>query len=55
MDEWTVYGAWWLSAFGAKGRWFESHSSRHIGTLGKSFTRSYLYDVMWHPAWLSCC
>src|SRR6218665_1693707 len=34
-------GAWWLSfKFGALcpgGRRFESHSSRHIGTLGKSF------------------
>ena len=24
-------------------------NSRHIGTLGKSFTRSSLYDVMWLP------
>ena len=38
--------AWWLSGrFGAlcpEGRRFESHCSRHIGTLGKSFTRSCL-------------
>ena len=38
--------AWWLSGkFGAlrpEGRNFESHSSRHVGTLGKSFTRSCL-------------
>src|SRR6218665_144811 len=31
-----------LGTFGAKGRWFES-TSRHVGTLGKSFTRSCLY------------
>src|SRR6218665_3343388 len=30
--------------------WFESHSSHHVGTLGKSFTHSCLYDVMWPPA-----
>jgi len=40
--------------FGADGRWFESHFSRHAGTLGKSFTSSCLYDVMWRPAWLPC-
>ena len=37
-------GAWWLSGrFGAlrpDGRRFESHSSHHVGTLGKSFTYS---------------
>ena len=33
--------------FGAEGRWFEPHSIRHIGRLGKFFTRSCLYDVMW--------
>ena len=27
-------------------------TSRHVGTLGKSFTHSCLYDMMWHPAWL---
>ena len=38
--------AWWLSGrFGAlrsEGRRFESRSSRHVGTLGRSFTRSCL-------------
>ena len=50
------HGGWVVvfGAFGEEGCWFESHSSRHIGTLGKSFTRSCLYDVMWRPAWLSC-
>ena|SRR6218665_145321 len=43
-----------FGALGAEGRWFEFHSSRHVGTLGKSFTRSCLYDVMWRPAWLPC-
>jgi len=39
-------GAWWLrvglvgfDAFRPEGRRFESHSSRHVRTLGKSFTR----------------
>src|SRR6218665_1998027 len=36
-------GTWWLTdrfdAFRPKGRGFESRSSRHVGTLGKSFTR----------------
>jgi len=36
-----------VGAFGAEGRWFDSTSSRHVGTLGKSFTRNCLYDVMW--------
>ena len=39
-------GAWWLSgklgAFHMKGRKFESHSSRHVGTLDRSFTLSCL-------------
>jgi|SRR6218665_1025560 len=39
-------GAWWLSGrFGAlcpEGRKFEYPSSRHVGTLGKIFTRSCL-------------
>jgi len=39
-----------VMVFGVKGCWFESHSSCHVGILGKSFTRSCLYDVMWHPA-----
>ena len=42
----NLWGAWWLIgrfvAFHPKGRGFESHSSRHVGTLGKSFTRSCL-------------
>src|SRR6218665_1050226 len=42
-----TYGAWWLSgrfdALPPEGRRFESHSSRHVGTLGKSFTRSCLW------------
>jgi len=37
-------GVWWLisrvDAFRPKSRGFESLSSRHVGTLGKSFTRS---------------
>ena len=40
-------GVWWLIgrfvAFRPKGREFESRSSRHVGTLGKSFTRSCLW------------
>ena len=43
-----------IGAFRVEGRCFESHSSRHVGTLGKFFTRSCLYDVMWCPAWLPC-
>jgi len=39
----TKYGARWLIAFRPKGRRFESRSSHHIGTLGKSFTRSCLW------------
>ena len=35
-------GAWWhigrVDAFRPKGPGFESRSSRHVGTLGKSFT-----------------
>src|SRR6218665_381169 len=45
---------WWLGgricAWRPQGRRLESHSSRHVGTLGKSFTRSCLYDVVWRPA-----
>ena len=47
----TIGGEWWLigrfDAFRPKGRGFESRSSRHVGTLGKSFTRSCLrrFDV----------
>src|SRR6218665_1615418 len=43
-----------FGAFGVEGRWFESHSGRHVGTLDKSFTRNCLSDAMWHPAWLPC-
>ena len=39
----AIKGAWRLRG-GAEGRWFESHSGRHIGTLGWSFARSCLYD-----------
>src|SRR6218665_1641363 len=49
-----VVAQWWCSnlvvvfgAFNAEGRWFVSHSSYHIGTLGKSITRNCLYYVMW--------
>src|SRR6218665_3344953 len=33
-----------VGAFGAEGSWFDSTSSRHVGNLGKSFTRNCLYD-----------
>src|SRR6218665_3098936 len=36
-------------SFGAEGRWFDSTSSSHVKTLGKSFTRNCLYDVLWRP------
>ena len=39
---------WWFSgkfsALRPHGRRFEPHSSRHVGTLGKSLTRSCLYN-----------
>ena|SRR6218665_2385995 len=35
-----------FDAFGVEGLWFESQSSRHVGTLSKSFTRSCLYDLI---------
>src|SRR6218665_3614355 len=39
-----MYEAWWLISrfdeFRSKGSRFESRSSRHVRTLGKSFTRS---------------
>ena len=38
-----------VGAFGVEGRWFDSTSSRHVETLGKSFTRNCLYDVIWRP------
>jgi len=28
---------------------FEPHSSCHVGTVGKSFTRNFMYDVMRRP------
>ena len=41
-------GAWWLIgrfvAFRSKGNGFKSRSSHHVGTAGKSFTRS----CLWH-------
>ena len=40
-------GSWWLigrfDAVRPKGRGFESRSGRHVGTLGKSRTRSCLW------------
>src|SRR6218665_2686332 len=48
---------WPSGKFGAlhpQGRRFEHHSSRLVGTLGKSFTRNCPYNVMWRPSWLSC-
>ena len=40
-------GAWWpigrVNAFCQKGHEFDSRSSRHVGTLGKSFTHSGLW------------
>ena len=45
----TISGALWLvgrfGAFRPKGRGFESRSSRHEGTLGKSFTCSCLWRI----------
>jgi len=41
---------WWSSVWKVAG----SNPSRHVWTLGKAFTCSCLYDVMWCPAWLSC-
>ena len=42
-----ISDAWWLmgrfDVFRPRGRGFESRSSHHVGTLGKSFTRSCLY------------
>jgi len=40
------YEAWWLigkvDAYRQTGSWFDSRSSCHVGTLGKSFARSCL-------------
>jgi len=38
---WRLIGR--FGTFRPKGHGFESHSSRHVGTLGKSFTRSCLW------------
>jgi len=43
-----------VGAFGAEGSWFDSTSSCHVDTLGKSFSRrlvvvACIYDVMWRP------
>ena len=38
-----------VGAFSAEGRWFDSLFSRHADTLGKSFSRNCLYDLMWRP------
>jgi len=39
-------GAWWVSgefsALRLEGHRFKFHSNRHVGTLGKSFTRNCL-------------
>ena len=52
----SLFIVWWLSGkFGAlrtQGCRFEPHPSHHVGTLGESFSRSWLYNVMWHPEWL---
>ena len=45
MIGWAVV----VGAFCAESHWFDSTSSRHVGTLGKSFTHYCLYDVMWCP------
>ena len=47
------FGAWWLigrfDAFRLKGRGFESRSSRHVETLGKAFSRSFLWRFGMKP------
>src|SRR6218665_276301 len=52
----SVYGVWWLSiklgALHPQGHMFEPHSGCYVGTLGKSFTRSCLYNVIWRSVWL---
>src|SRR6218665_4011004 len=45
-----------VGAFGVEDCLFDSTSSRHVGTLGTSFTHNCLYDVMWRPVaalWLN--
>jgi len=48
-DSDNKYGVWGLigegDALRLKGHGFEFHSSRHVGTLGKPSTRSYLLHV----------
>jgi len=45
-----------IGALRPKGRRFKFHFRRHVRTLGKSFTRSCLYNAMWRslprPTWL---
>src|SRR6218665_3231944 len=57
-------GTWWLSgklsdkfgAFRSEGRRFESHSNRHVWTLGKYFTRSCLLSFgVSSPTLYQCC
>jgi len=46
----VLWGGWFSSKFGAlrlQCRRFESHSSRHVGALDKSFTRNCLDNVIW--------
>ena len=49
----SVYsGTWWhigqVDDSQPEGRGFDSRSSRHVGTLGKSFTYSYLCAYAWN-------
>src|SRR6218665_2000888 len=51
---------WWFSGrFGAlrpEDPWFESHSIRQVGTLGKSFTLSCLWRFgVFTPTVYQCC
>ena len=51
-EEATRCGTWWrigwFDDFHPDGRGFDSRSSRHVGTLGKSFTRSCLCSSAWN-------
>ena len=38
LDCWTWWCIGWVDYFQLEGRGFDSRSSRHVGTLGKSFT-----------------
>jgi len=42
-----------FGSFGAEGRWFEHHSTRHVWTLGKSLALSCLYTT-WCGALRGC-